>query len=196
MNCEAAIETRPRYHFAELSPDKRLPNLKGWYLRVAKEDVETFFAIHQAMAVRLYRKFILDPHLYGADGKPRSELASILNVPKLGAQWCETAERLLAAGGHIWVNIAGGMVPADGVLVHRTVESHDMQWPHVYADEVITLSQYPPPARHWYLASNKERLFVPVKHDTYEAAYQHALAFVDAERIKVPPREMRQGDGD
>ncbi len=41
-----------------------------------------------------------------------------------------------------------------------------------------------PKGKHYYLSSNRERVFVPEKFETYQAAKRAARRYVSADRIK------------
>jgi hypothetical protein len=71
------------------------------------------------------------------------------------------------------VNINGGMFPARESTILETVESDKIDWAIRYEDERITISRWPE-ARHYYLCSNRNRMFVPDKYNDYADALKAA----------------------
>jgi hypothetical protein len=86
--------------------------------------------------------------------------------------------------GDVLVNPAGGFAAKRDLIVLAEIKRRDLTWPEQFADEIITISQWPK-GRHYYLCSNKGRVFVPEKFATYRAARLAALKYVPAARIKL-----------
>jgi len=74
-------------------------------------------------------------------------------------------------------------MPFEGAIILETIESRKLIWPEQFDGEIITISRWPE-GKHYYLCSNKQRIFVPDKYRTFEAAYEVALCYVPDERIK------------
>lgn len=74
-------------------------------------------------------------------------------------------------------------MPLYGTKILETVESDNLYWDDYFDDEIVTISRWPK-AKHFYLASNKGRIFVPDKYNTYKVAYMAVLRYVPADRIK------------
>ena len=81
------------------------------------------------------------------------------------------------------VNPAGGFVAKRDLIVLAEIKRRDLTWPEQFADEIITISRWPQ-RPHYYLCSNRGRVFVPEKFATYRAARLAALRYVPADRIK------------
>jgi len=111
-------------------------------------------------------------------------LCSLYNPIKLAAGWLLSVERFLVQGEAVLVNANGGMMPLAGAMILDTVESDDPHWDDRYDDERITISRWPA-GKHWYLSSNKGRVFCPAKYDSLDEARQEAMRYVPADRIKT-----------
>ena len=85
--------------------------------------------------------------------------------------------------GDLLVNPAGGFVAKRDLIVLAEIKRRDLIWPEVFADEIITISRWPK-GTHYYLSSNRGRVFVPEKFVTYRAARLAALRYVPADRIR------------
>ncbi|MCK9570176.1 hypothetical protein M0R72_14625 [Candidatus Pacearchaeota archaeon] len=161
------------YRFHRCNTDPRFPDLQDWRIEIRPDDPETLEKIHRGVAAAYLARFSQDPHL---KDNPNYHWL------KLGAQWLQTAEKLLWEGP-IVVNINGGTLLLSEVVVLETVETAEIDFNVRFENEVITISRWPE-GKHFWLASNKYRIFVPDKHNTYAAARKHALHYVPAERIK------------
>jgi hypothetical protein len=167
------------FHCCQCHP--KCPDLQGWYLEVRPDDNETVFRLHRGVAHLYFAKFGLNPHL-----KPDSELGQILNPIKLAANWLVGIERFLTRGQAVLVNSNGGMMPLDGTIIleSRVLDTAlGYEWPDDFADdEIVTISRWPE-AKHYYLSSSKNRMFVPEKYTVYESARKAALRRVKADHI-------------
>lgn len=194
---EVAI-TEKIYTFAEIIPVPDCPNNKGWYLRLEPGDIETFEQLHRSVAHALFNKFVMDPHRkVDVEKMLDSDLHPQYNIPKLGAGWCATVMKLQMSHGAVWMNPNGGMFPdAPPIKIVRTVKSGTLVWPHEDTGERITIRQWQDGV-HYHLSSNIDRLFVPVKYDTFGEAWDMALAFAPKERITVEkPQKHARREGD
>jgi len=170
------------YRFLRCQPHPKCPDLQGWYLEVCPDDTETVCELHCGVCHFYYIKFGMDPHLK-RHLKPDSEEGILKNPIRLAAKWLQSVEHFLLRGEAVLVNSNGGLMPRDGAIVLATVENDKMQWPEHWDDEVITISRWSE-ARHYYLASNKDRVFVPPKYVRYDDARHEALRYTPADRIK------------
>lgn len=158
------------YKFLLCQPDPRFSDT-GWYLELRPDDPETVLKVHKGVTRFYYAKF-----------GPRTVEVPGCNPLDLVARWLSTVEQHLMAGVTLVVNSSGGWLPKDKVVVVAERESERLVWPTDFDDETITISRWPD-GTHWYLCSNKDRIFVPDKYCTYEAAYKAARAFVPKDRI-------------
>ncbi len=161
------------YRFARCQPHAKCPDLQGWYLILKPDDLDALMKLHKGVANLYFTKFGMDPHL-----KPDSEEGVLKNPVRLAGLWLGSVEKFLSAGTTLAVNFCGGMIPLDSVKVLATVESELMNWPNHYPDEVITISRWPD-AQHFYLSSNKDRVFVPPKWTEYDDAHWIAKKYTD-----------------
>lgn len=173
------------YTFVKCRPHPKCKKLVGWYLLLKSEDVETFERLHTRVTSDAYVRYAKDPHLFDQKTRmPKNGLALILNPFNVGAGWCETANRLLMEDGCILVNRVGGlmpMVPKEQII--KQIQSGDLCWPESsIKGEVINISQWTG-GTHFYLSSNKKRIFVPEKFDTFDEAWEHAKNFVSEDKI-------------
>jgi hypothetical protein len=160
-----------RFHRCQTHP--KIPDMQGWYLELRPDDPETLMKIHRGVAALYFVKFGQGPHF---KDNPHYSWS------KLAAQWLVSVERLLWSGP-VFVNENGGILPADSIISLEVVESEHIDWDVRYEDEVITIARWPE-GNHYYLASNKHRIFVPDKYNHYADARNTALRFVTADRIK------------
>jgi len=165
------------YRFARCQTHSKCPDLQGWYLILKPEDVNTLMELHKGIANFYYRKFGMDPHLM------ESEMAMAYNPIILTAKWLRSIENFLLEGVTLAINQTGGMMPLDSVKVLATVESEKMIWPTRYEDEVITISRWSE-GRHFYLSSNKDRVFMPSKYVEYKAAHCAVKKYTDNIKTK------------
>lgn len=164
------------YRYVWCQTHSECPDLKGWYVVVEPDDFSLVAKLHKGITHVYYHKFGLDPHLQ------KSEIAGIYNPVRLGANWFNVVFNFLMNNHTLIVNSVGGWLPLDSVTVFRTVESSKLVWPDTYDDEVITISRWPEGV-HWYLASNKDRIFTPPRFVQYKDALAHAKLFT--ERIET-----------
>lgn len=160
------------YRFARCQTHSKCPDIQGWYLILEPDDVDTLTELHKGIANFYYHKFGMDPHLM------ESEMAMAYNPIRLTAIWLRSIEKFLSAGTTLAINQSGGMMPLDSVKVLATVESEKMVWSTLYENEVITISRWPE-GHHYYLSSNKNRVFVPSKYVEYKDAVQAAKRYTD-----------------
>lgn len=155
------------YHFVRCQPDTKCPDLQGWYLILEPDTVETLEKLHRGVAHFYYAKYGMNPHIdvLGKDW--------FKHPIRLAALWLQTIEKFLAAGTTLAVNSSGGMLPLDDVKVLATTESERMAWPDLHEDEIVTISLWPE-GKHFYLSSNKNRVFVPPQYVRYEDALHAA----------------------
>lgn len=158
------------YQFARCQTHPKFLDLQGWYLILEPDDVDTLMDLHQGVAKMYFHKFWMDPHLSEYDK------AGMCNPVKLATSWMQSVMKLLSAGP-VMVNSSGGMLPPGGKVL-STIESKTMSWPVIYEDEIITVCRWPE-GRHFYLSSNKNRIFVPSKYHEYEAALHAARQYTD-----------------
>ncbi len=161
------------YKFARCQPHAKCPNLQGWYLILTPGDLDTLMELHTGVTYLYYCKFGMDPHL-----KPGSLDDVLKNPIRLATIWLRTVEKFLMAGITLAVNLSGGMMPLDSVKVLATIEQEKMIWPNHYDDEVIKISRWPD-GKHYYLSSNKNRVFVPPKFIGYKDAHDMAGKYTD-----------------
>jgi hypothetical protein len=167
-----------KYHFHRCQTHSKLPDLQGWYLELRPDDPETVMKVHRGVAAIYYAKFGQDPHIQADETRK-----TLYNPVKLAASWLLSVERYLMAGEIVLVNVNGGLMPLHGTVILETVASDDIDWDVRFDDEIVTISRWPE-GKHYYLCSNKSRIFVPDKHSTYEAARKAASRYAPAERIK------------
>lgn len=99
------------------------------------------------------------------------------NPLRLAAKWLQSVENCLLAGA-VLINSNGGLMPREGAVVLDSVESDKLDWPEKFEDEIITISRWEG-AKHYYLSSNKGRIFVPDKYNEYADARRAALRHTD-----------------
>lgn len=168
------------YRFARCQPHSKCPDTLDWYLILQPDDLEALMKLHKSVAYLYFSKFGMDPHL-----KPNSEEGMLKNPIRLAALWLQTTEKFLIRGETILINWAGGMMPYDESKVRIIVEREKMIWPSDEFDpeETITISLWPR-AHHYYLSSDKNRVFVPPKYARYEDAKQVAELYTPDVRSK------------
>ncbi len=157
------------YHFARCQPRANCPDLQGWYLILKPGDVETLERLHRGVAHLYYAKFSKDSH---------ADPGGVQNPIRLGALWLVTVERFLARHVTLAINSSGGMSPLDDLKVLATAESTVMVWPNHHEGEVITISRWKD-SKHFYLSSNRDRVFVPPKYVRYEDALHMAQIYTE-----------------
>jgi len=167
------------YHFARCQPHPKCPDLQGWYLILEPNDLDALMKLHRGVANLYFSKFGMDPHI-----KPDSVEGVLKNPVRLAAMWLRTVEKFLTAGTTLAVNFCGGMVPLDSVKVLAEIESERMNWPNDYdQEEIVTISRWPE-GKHFYLSSNKDRVFVPPSYSQYKDAHRVAEKYTNNIRDK------------
>ena len=168
------------YKFARCQSHSKCPDLLGWYLILKPDNLDVLMKLHHGIANLYFFRFGMDPHI-----KPNSEEGIRKNPVRLAALWLQTMERHLIRGETVLVNSSGGMMPYDETVVRTVVDREKMIWPsdEFNEEEVITISRWPQ-ARHYYLSSNKNRVFVPTKYWSYESAKQTAELYTSNIRTK------------
>ena len=168
-----------KYRFHRCQPHAKCPDLTGWYLELRPDDAETVMKLHRGVTGLYFFKFGQDPHIQRDENQ-----RALYNPIKLAANWLMLVERYLMAGETLLVNSNGGIMPMRGIIILETVESDDLHWDDRFDDERITISRWPQ-AKHYYLASNKNRVFVPEKYNSYAEARREALRYVPTDRIRT-----------
>lgn len=167
------------YTFHRCQPHAKCPDLTGWYLELRPNDAETVMRLHKGVTGLYFFKFGQDPHIQ----KDESQRA-LYNPIRLAAGWLQSVESYLLRGETVLVNCNGGIMPLDGVPIFDTVESDNIRWNDRFDDERVLISRWPR-GKHYYLASNKNRVFIPTKYDSYDEAHREALRYVPADRIRT-----------
>jgi hypothetical protein len=134
--------------------------------------------LHEGVAHFYFVKF-------GSGGSNAAAAALGINPIHMAAKWLEAVGAAQMRGETLVVNKVGGWSQFREDQVCSEKQSEQLTWPDYYEDEVITISMYElPEARHYYLTSNKERIFSPPKHNTYEAAERVAHIYTDNVQTK------------
>ena len=158
------------YRFARCQVHPAFDDVQGWFLEVQGDDPQLLVALHRSIAAKYHSILGQDSHGCGQD------------ATRLAAAWLQSLVSALQEGD-VLVNPAGGFAAKRDLIVLAEIKRRDLTWPEQFADEIITISQWPK-GRHYYLCSNKGRVFVPEKFATYRAARLAALKYVPAARIK------------
>ena len=158
------------YRFARCQVHPAFDDVQGWFLEVQDDDHQLVEALHRSVTAKYCSMLGQDSHGCGAD------------ATRLAAAWLQSLESALQEG-EVLVNPAGGFVAKRDLIVLAEIQRRDLTWPEVFADEIITISRWPK-GTHYYLCSNKGRVFVPEKFATYRAARLAAMRYVTADRIK------------
>ena len=169
------------YRFVRCQCHPKTPDLQGWYLILEPNDSDALMELHKGVVNFYYTKFGMDPRI-----GPRSVEAYIKSPARLAATWLQSIENFLAAGIILAVNSHGGMMLLDSVKVLATIESEKMIWPGYYDNEIITISHWPE-GEHFYLSSNKDRVFVPPKYTEYIDAREIAEKYTNNIRFRRAP---------
>lgn len=159
------------YRFVRCQTHPKCPDVIGWYLVLKPDDVDTLMKLHKGIANLYFFKFGMDLHI------TESEMAPHYNPIKLAAQWLQSIKRLLQEGS-VAVNSNGGCVPLNSVKVLSESTNQRLDWPDYYDDEVITISRWTG-GRHYYLSSNRNRIFVPAKYCDLKAARYTAQKYTN-----------------
>jgi hypothetical protein len=184
------------YRFLRCQVHPAFDDVQAWFLEVRGDDgdpdPELVAAIHDSIAAKYRTMFGEDCHGTfgpGASGPGTSGhdtsgpgASRTGKAALLAADWLRSIETELQQGD-VLVNPAGGFVAKRDLVVLEEIESDDLTWPEHYADEIITISRWPR-GKHYYISSNRGRVFVPEKFTTYRAARVAALKYVSAGRIK------------
>jgi hypothetical protein len=160
------------YRFIRCQTHPKCPNVIGWYLVVRAGDVNTVMDLHRAIGAYLLYKFNRDPHY------AKSPEALICSPLRLAAGWLEAVMQHNESR-MVLVNSRGGWMTFDGVKVLGEITNDGMIWPTQYDDETITIGKYPN-GRHYYLSSNRGRIFVPPSYPTYDAAEAVAKQYTNS----------------
>ena len=158
------------YRFARCQVHPAFDDVQGWFLEVQGDDPQLLAALHKSITAKYCSMLGEDSHGCGAD------------ATRLAAAWLQSLESALQEG-EVLVNPAGGIVAKRDLIVLAEIKRRDLTWPEVLADEIITISKWPK-GKHYYLCSNRGRVFVPEKFTTYRAARLAALRYVPADRIR------------
>lgn len=151
--------------FVRCQTHPKCPNEIGWYVQLKPDDLNLLMRLHKGVAVAQLLRVQRDPHLQ-KDG-----VDSYHNPIQLATGWIQTVEKMLSAGEIVLVNSCGGVLPRDGIKILAEMECKKLDWPEYWPDEVITIARWPR-GHHYYLSSNKNRIFSPEKF----VRYDHALA--------------------
>ena len=167
------------YRFVRYTPHDKCLDLQGWYLVLKPTDLDTLMKLHEGVAHFYFVK-------YGSGGSNAREGAALgINPIHMAAGWLEAVGKAGMRGETLAVNKVGGWCPLKEGQVCSEKQSERLVWPDYYEDEVITISKYGlPEARHYYLTSNKDRIFTPCKYSTYEAAERAAHTYTDNVQTK------------
>jgi hypothetical protein len=168
-----------KYTFHRIQCHPKIPHLTGWYLELRPDNVDTLMAVHKGVTGAYFRRFGLDPHI-----KTDEVLQHYYHPIKLAAGWLESVERFLFCGESVLINENGGFIPMNRAIILDTVESDSLSWFERHDDETITVSRWSR-GRHWYISSNKHRVFVPTKYNTLDEARHEALRYVPEERLQI-----------
>jgi len=160
------------YRFLRCQVHPVFPDVQGWFLEVTGDDPELLEALRRSLVAKYRSMFGEDAH-----GRPGPS-----NAERLADNWLRSVEEELREG-EVLVNPAGGFVAKRDLTILAEIESDDLTWPEHFTDEIIFISKWPK-GKHYYLSSNRERVFVPEKFNTYQAAKRAALRYVSADRIK------------
>jgi hypothetical protein len=137
-------------------------------------DFVTQMDLHIAVASAYYSRLKLDPHI---------DPTGPLNPRHLVEKWVDGFNTILKAENVALVNSCGGILPPTNIRILSRLEIEKLRWPDSYDDEIITISRWPK-GLHYYIASNKNRLFSPSKFNTYDEARDLALVYASPSRIK------------
>ncbi len=162
------------YRFVRCQVHPAFDDVQGWFLEVRGDDPELLLALHRSLASKYHLIFGEDSHGCGASEGDGAALA---------ASWLQSLEAELQEGD-VLVNAAGGIVAKRDLIVLAEIERDDLTWPERFDDEIVTISCWPK-GKHYYLCSNRSRVFVPEKFSTYKAAEEAARKYVSADRIKA-----------
>ena len=158
------------YRFLRCQVHPAFAEVQGWFLEVRDGDPQLLATLHRSIAAKYHSMLGQDSHGCGQD------------AARLAAVWLRSLESALQEGD-VLVNPAGGFAAKRDLIVLAEVHTRDLTWPEQFDDEIITISRWPK-GIHYYLCSNRERVFVPEKFTTCQAAREAALRYVPVERIR------------
>jgi hypothetical protein len=163
------------YTFVLASPDRRFPHLRGWMLRVTRDEWDAIMTMHHAVCTNLWCQ--------------PDEAFAIRSLVWHGAAWMATAEKMLAEDGVLHIGRTGCLTMASIVHETRTLDTLTFPANDPDPEERVTIRRWAG-GSHFYIRSNR-RLFVPEKHDSMHAAMQAALQYVPLAQMKFPaPRSI------
>lgn len=208
------------FHLCRL---RNCPNVIGWWQEIQPQEYQKVESLHRGVSAKLFMQCGVDPHndIKYSDNTNDIDERDFLSVIRhpiiLGAKYLNALnDQTLFKRNTLLVNRVGGWCHKDDsmeILETRTTEW--MSWPEDIPEqfrpttqtedlykETIRISQWPD-GTHFYLRSNKKRVFFPEKHDTYEAAFNEAKRYVTEDRIINAGRirvseysKIRPRDGD
>jgi hypothetical protein len=126
-------------------------------------------AVHRWISTKLFLKLGMNPHIFNQDGTPHDEVAAYYYHPiKLGAAWLTTAQKFMWQDGGFYVNPAGGILPLKSLGSPILATQESSSWPtSPIAGEIVYVTRWPQ-GEHYYLRSNRNRVFPFVKLDSMD----------------------------
>lgn len=197
------IQDELRFDFIK-EQHAQCPSVIGWWLVVKPEDLDTHISLHK-MVTTAAVKWGNDPHEFNSDGTPRrpespSQMQVAMQNPILfGAKWFGITLANLLSGRAICVNPAGGWHPLTNQTIVLARESRNrLEWPgkkdDLWQGEIITIMQWGD-GKHFYLSSNKDRIFAE-KCNQFEEAERIAKQYVKSDAIRFLREYSGKRDGD
>ena len=143
-------------------------------------------------------KFDEDPHLkrhQNSSDISYSFFSKIQSSQHLGPKWLESLRSTIDRHGHALVGENCGITYIHGKLkVINEVNKRKFYFPKKnYECELITISRYPN-APHYYLTSNKDRLFAD-KYNTVQMAIDEAKKYTTMDKIEVKDSIYTESSG-
>lgn len=175
---------------------KKCPNIIGWYLILDPKDDDLLLYIHKIVTQTNILKAEKDPHIKGEINKS-SFLVMIQHPISLSARWLMAMENNRFNGNIALVNRSGGWMPLDDQInILQRVTKNKFEFPtDKYEDqERLTISRFPD-GKHWYISSNKDRMFD--KFNNVDEALVEAKRHVPYNKISIkdfPAKVIRSGD--
>jgi hypothetical protein len=166
------------YTFHKVQCHEKIPTLTGWYLQLIPYDIATLLEVHLGVTAMYFHRFQHDPHMQKDETTRR-----IWNPITQAQRWLGSMHDRMKDNKTVLINMNGGWMFMEDAIILDTVTSENIRWGDRYDTEIITISRWPK-GRHFYLSSNKFRVFLPDKHNTYIGAFEDALQYVPSERIK------------
>ncbi len=182
----------------ELIQNGRCPSVQGWWLVVKPGEWGTVDLLHARIT---QSAFLGGGHQLPADESKMSasQKYAYANPVKVGAEWVQRVSSQIMDGETVYVNASGGWClkgKQDKVLA--TESRSELSWPDTKDDlwqgEIITIKQWGD-GIHWYLLSNKSRIF-DGKKNSLEAAKEVARQYVAEENIRVHKDFTHRKEGD